>query len=171
MTRLESGALRTTLEPIDVEDLVGSALTQLDDRIGARDVRIDLPTDLPPVAADSVLMVHVLANVFDNALTYSPPGSPLDISARRDGSEVRLSIADRGIGIPTGDLEAVFDKFYRVQRTEVPDGIDVSRGIGLGLSISRGIVQAHHGRIWAENRAGGGTMITVALAAAETIEP
>lgn len=171
MTRLESGALRTTLEPIDVEDLVGSTLTQLGDRTGDRDIRIDLPADLPPVAADSVLMVHVLANVFDNALTYSPDGSPLDISARRDGSEVRLSIADRGIGIPTRDLEAVFDKFYRVRRTEVPDGIDVSRGIGLGLSISRGIVQALNGRIWAENRAGGGSTITVALAAAETIKP
>jgi two-component system sensor histidine kinase KdpD len=171
MTRLESGALRTTLEPVDVEDLVGSALTQLDDRLGDRDVRIDLPVDLPPVAADSVLMVHVLANVFDNALTYSPPGSPLDISARRDGPEVRLSIADRGIGIPTGDLEAVFDKFYRVQRTEVPDGIDVTRGIGLGLSISRGIVQALGGRIWAGSRAGGGTTITIALRAVETSEP
>ena len=135
------------------------------------EVRIDLPTDLPPVAADSVLIVHVLANVLDNALTYSPAGSPLDISARRDGPEVRLSIADRGIGIPTEDLEAVFDKFYRVHRAEVPDGIDVSRGIGLGLSISRGIVQAHHGRIWAENRAGGGTTITIALPAVETSGP
>jgi two-component system sensor histidine kinase KdpD len=118
-----------------------------------------------------VLMVHVLANVLDNALTYSPPGSPLDISARREGPEVRLSIADRGIGIPTADLEAVFDKFYRVQRSDVPDAIDVSRGIGLGLSIGRGIIQAHKGRIWAENRVGGGTTITVGLRASETSGP
>ncbi len=171
MTRLESGALRTTLEPIDVEDLVGSTLTQLGDRIGDREVRTDLPTDLPPVSADSVLMVHVLANLLDNALTYSPPGSPLDISARRDGPEVRLSIADRGIGIPAADLEAVFDKFFRVHRSDVPEAIDVSRGIGLGLSISRGIIQAHKGRIWAENRVGGGTTITVGLSAVETSGP
>ncbi len=165
MTRLESGALRMTAEPIDLEDLVGAALAQLDERLEEREVKIVLPSDLPPAAADSVLMVHVLVNVLDNALTYSPEGSPLEITGSRDGSGVRLTIADRGMGIPEEDLEAVFDKFYRTSRDHVPEWIDASRGIGLGLSISRGIISAHKGRIWAERRPGGGTVMSVALPA------
>ncbi len=163
MTRLESGAFRIVPETMDVEDLVGSALTALDARIGSREVTIDLPLDLPPVHADSVLMVHVLVNVLDNALAYSPRGSPLLISARQERDEVHLSISDRGMGIPLSDLERVFDKFYRVTRTDAPAGIDPKGGLGLGLAISRGIMQAHGGRMWAENRPGGGTTVTLAL--------
>jgi two-component system sensor histidine kinase KdpD len=105
-------------------------------------------------------MVQVLVNLLDNALKYSPPGSPLDIVARRaDGSAegqtegwVEVAVADRGLGIPPEDLTRIFDKFYRVQRSGARSG---PNGTGLGLSICQGIVEAHGGRIWAENRPGG----------------
>jgi two-component system sensor histidine kinase KdpD len=157
MTRLEAGALKVKREPADVQDLVGSALNALGQRLGRRRVDIDVPSGLPHVPLDFVLMTQVLVNMLDNALKYSPPQSPIEVGAkvRKDGLE--LSVADRGPGIPEEDLERVFDKFYRVGR---PEG---ASGTGLGLVISKGIVKAHGGRIWAENRPGGGARVVVAL--------
>ena len=106
-------------------------------------------------------MVHALNNLLDNAIKYSLPDSPLEVEARQEGQEVRLSVLDRGIGIPTEDLDKVFDKFYRVQRPEHVTGT------GLGLAICKGIVEAHGGRIWAEQRDGKGTRITIGLPVAE----
>jgi two-component system sensor histidine kinase KdpD len=118
---------------------------------------VDVPTDIPLIPMDFVLIVQVLVNVFDNALKYSPEGSLIAAHARIAGAYVEVQIADRGIGIPTEDLSRVFDKFYRVQR---PENVI---GTGLGLSICKGIVEAHGGFIGAENRKGGGTIITMAL--------
>jgi two-component system sensor histidine kinase KdpD len=157
MTRIEAGALKVTSEPCDVQDVIGAALEPLDDRLRGRPLTVDVPPDLSLVPMDFVLMAHVLANLLDNALKYSPPGTPIDVRARVDGPEARIQVADRGLGIPPEDLERVFDKFYRVQR---PGHVT---GTGLGLSICKGIVEAHGGRIWAHNRAGGGTVITIAL--------
>jgi two-component system sensor histidine kinase KdpD len=106
---------------------------------------------------DFVLIVQVLTNLIDNAIKYSPPGSPIDIQAGISGNDLEIKVGDRGVGIPTGDLPRVFDKFYRVRRPE-----HVS-GTGLGLSICKGIVEAHGGAIWAENRPDGGTVITFTL--------
>ena len=113
------------------------------------------------VSADFVLIVHVLNNLLDNALKYSPKDSPLEVRAQNEMNQVYISVLDRGIGIPQDDLERVFDKFYRVQRPEQVTGT------GLGLAICKGIVEAHGGRIWAEVRAGGGTCVTIALPAAD----
>jgi two-component system sensor histidine kinase KdpD len=106
---------------------------------------------------DFVLIAQVLTNLLDNALKYSAPGTPIEVLARVEGAEAIIEIADRGVGIPPDDLERVFDKFYRVQR---PGQVG---GTGLGLSICKGIVEAHAGRIWVQNRADGGTLVTVAL--------
>jgi two-component system sensor histidine kinase KdpD len=117
----------------------------------------DVPSDLPLVLMDFVLMVQVLVNLLDNARKYSPPGTPIEVRAHVDGAEAHIQVADRGVGIPPDDLERVFDKFYRVQQ---PGQVT---GTGLGLSICKGIVEAHGGRIWAHNRDGGGTVVAVAL--------
>ncbi|MBN1583431.1 MAG: sensor histidine kinase KdpD, partial [Anaerolineae bacterium] len=159
MTRIEAGAVRIAWELEDVQDVIGSALEQLKSRMEGRQIRVDVPPDLPFVPMDFVLMVQVLVNVIDNALKYSPPETPIDIRAWMAEGEVTVQVADRGIGIPVDDLERVFDKFYRVQR---PDNVT---GTGLGLAISKGFVEAHGGRIWAENRMGGGAAFTIALPA------
>ena len=122
---------------------------------------VNVPEQIPMIPVDFVLMVHVLNNLLDNALKYSPSDSPLEVEARQEGQQVWISVLDRGIGIPSEDLERVFDKFYRVQRPEQVTGT------GLGLAICKGIVEAHGGRIWAEHREGKGTRMTIALPIAE----
>jgi len=157
MTRLEAGALRLRLEPSDVQDVIGSALQELDDRMTDRRVGVEVPEGLPLVIMDFALMTRVLVNVLDNALKYSPPGSPIDIRAQVASGHLEMDVSDHGSGIPPEDLKRVFDKFYRVQR---PARV---AGSGLGLSICKGIVEAHGGFIAAENRAGGGTTISIVV--------
>ncbi len=158
MTRMEAGALKIHRELIDVQDLVGTALAQLRDRLENRPVITSIPSDLPMVLADFVLITQVLINLLDNAIKYAAPGSPVEVRAVLHAPNVVITIADRGIGIPEDDLTRVFDKFYRVQRHDVG-------GTGLGLPICKGIVEAHGGQIWAENRAGGGAELSFSLPA------
>ena len=164
MTRLEAGAMKIKRAPADVADLIGSALEQLAGRVAERPVAVQVPEDLPPVAVDFVLMLQVLVNLLDNALKYSPAGSPVEIGAARQGGQVTISVADRGPGIPPEDLGRIFDKFYRVQRA-ANGGAGVT-GTGLGLSICKGIVEAHGGQLAAENRPDGGARLRVTLPAA-----
>ncbi len=158
MTRLESGALSVTKKPVDVQELVGVALQELESRLQGRQVILSILPGLPPVPMDLVLMARVLVNVLDNAIKYSEPGSPIEISGRQKGYAVELEIADQGVGIPAEDMGRVFDKFYRIRRR------DAVSGTGLGLSISRGFVEAHGGSIVARARADRtGTVITISL--------
>ncbi len=157
MNRLESGALKLRVEPGDVEDLVGAALTQLGDGAQRRNIRVSLGSPLPLVPMDFALVTQALVNIVDNALKYSPSDAPVDIRAQVAGADVQIRIEDRGAGIPSGDLKRIFDKFYRVQRE------DGTGGVGLGLAISKGIIEAHAGRIWAENRPQGGTTVVFTL--------
>jgi two-component system sensor histidine kinase KdpD len=157
MTRLESGHLKLLVDRYELADVVGAALGQAGPKLHDRPVRVDLPPDLPLVPLDQVLMVQVLDNLLDNADKYSPPGLPIEIAGRQAGGQVELTVADRGAGIPAGERERVFDKFYRISKAGGPSGT------GLGLAICKGIVEAHHGSICAGARAGGGTVITLRL--------
>ncbi len=160
MTRLESGALKPTLKPADVQDLVGAALAQMSSQVHGRVLELHIPDNLPSVDIDFVLMVQALVNLIDNALKYSAATSPIEIRAFTAGEVVMIAVADRGPGIPESGLARIFDKFFRAD----PNGVG---GAGLGLAISKGIVEAHHGRIRAENRPGGGAIFTVSLPKAE----
>jgi two-component system, OmpR family, sensor histidine kinase KdpD len=157
MTRLESGAMRLKPDAADLQDLIGSSLEEAGSRLGNRTVTVNVPDDLPLVQMDFVLIERVLVNVIDNALKYSPPETPIEVKASMAGAFVEIMVADQGVGIPQEDLTRIFDKFYRVQR---PNNVS---GTGLGLAICKGIVDAHGGFISAENRPGGGTIITIAL--------
>ena len=157
MTRLEARAIKVTLEPGDVQDVVGVALAELTDELQDRPVTVDIPVDLPLVSIDFVLISRVLINLLDNADKYSPPGAPIEVQAQAKNKWVEIEVADRGVGIPPGERNRVFEKFYRVRRT------DDTTGTGLGLSICKGIVEVHGGSIWAQNRSGGGTRIILTL--------
>lgn len=157
MTRVEAGAMRLRRDECDIQELIGSALEQIGPRLKDRPVKIDLPAELPLVSLDFVLVNRVLVNVIDNALKYSPTDKKIEISALVKGAQLEISVADRGVGIPSEDLTRIFDKFFRVQR---PDSVS---GTGLGLSISKGIIEAHGGSIQAQNRPGGGAIITIQL--------
>jgi two-component system, OmpR family, sensor histidine kinase KdpD len=156
MTRLESGAVDVRREWHPIEEVVGAALTRLASRLADRAVKTHVPADLPLGALDDVLIEQVLINLLENALQYTPPTSPIEIGAWVDPGAVVLEVADRGPGLPRGDESRVFEKFYRTP------GL-TARGAGLGLSICQAIVEAHGGRIVAENRPGGGVAFRVTL--------
>ncbi len=158
MTRLEAGALRLNLEEADAQDLIGASLARLSERLSGHPVRTSVAEDLPPVIVDFVLIEQVLVNLLDNAARYSPPGAPVEVSAFCQQPDLlAIAVMDRGPGIPADELDKVFNKFYRLRH---PEG---SGGIGLGLSICKGMVEAHGGSISAEQRAGGGSSFVVRL--------
>jgi two-component system, OmpR family, sensor histidine kinase KdpD len=157
MTRLEAGVMRVVKQPCDVQDAIGTALENLADRLKEREILVEIAEDLPLIPMDFVLIVQVLVNLIDNSLKYSLSDFPVSIRALCLDHEILINISDRGDGIPSDDLERIFEKFYRVQR---PENVG---GTGLGLSICKGIIEAHDGRIWAENRPGGGTTINFTL--------
>jgi two-component system sensor histidine kinase KdpD len=157
MTKIASGAIQPQKEWHPLDEIVGVALNRLDERLKGRPVNVDLARDLPPVPLDPVLVEQVFLNVLENALKYTAPESPIDISATAAPGAVLVEIADRGPGIPSSELEHVFEKFYRL-RPEISDG-----GAGLGLAICRGIIEAHGGKMWVEAREGGGASFRFTL--------
>src|SRR5579862_2921859 len=157
MTRVEAGSMKVTKEEQPLEETLGAALRRLDKLLQGRPVRMNLPSDLPMVPADAVLLEQVFFNLLENATKYTPPDSPLDISAKAAHDAVSVEIADRGPGFRDGDEERVFDKFYRGQSPRTQPGT------GLGLAICKGIVRAHGGSISAENRDGGGAVFRFTL--------
>jgi two-component system, OmpR family, sensor histidine kinase KdpD len=156
-TRLEAGALRLHSEWQSLEELLGVVLNRLGRQLERHPVTTRLPPDLPLVRADGVLLQQVLLNLLENAAKYSPPGAPVEVSAAARDGELVVEVADRGRGLPAGDEQRIFDKFHR--------SADVAgrAGAGLGLTVCKGIVQLHGGRIEAENRPGGGAVFRFTL--------
>ncbi len=147
MTKLESGAIAPNLSSHDLSEIVGTALRRATKILGGHHVHLDLAIDMPMVRIDAVLFEQALFNLLDNAAKYAAAGTTIDVRSWRDRDSVVLQIVDEGEGIPQGDLENIFDKFYRVQKTD-----QVRAGTGLGLAISRGFVEAMQGTITAANR-------------------
>jgi two-component system sensor histidine kinase KdpD len=166
MIRVESGALQVQKEWQPLEESVGVALIRLEERLRAHPVQVNLPPDLPLVPLDAVLIEQVFINLLENAVKYTPPGTPIEISATAVEGAVRVDVADRGPGLPPGEEGRIFEKFYRAP------GTTATSGVGLGLTICRGIITAHGGRIWAENRPGGGAVFhfTLPLAGAPPLQ-
>jgi two-component system, OmpR family, sensor histidine kinase KdpD len=148
MTKLESGAVAPNASLMDVREIVGSALRRAGKILGRHHVELALAGDLPMVELDAVLFEQVLFNLLDNAAKYAPSGSTIRVQAWRDNEFVALQIEDEGEGIPPDQLERIFDKFHRVEKTD-----QVRAGTGLGLAISRGFVEAMNGTVTAANRA------------------
>jgi two-component system sensor histidine kinase KdpD len=155
ITRLESGHVQLKREWAAAEEVVGSTLSLLEEQLESRPVKVELEERWVPM--DPVLFGQALQNVLDNALKFSPPGSPLEIRGWARGGEFRITVADRGPGIASGEEQRIFDKLYR------GSGAQAVPGAGLGLAICKGILQAHGGSINARNRLGGGTEVTMAL--------
>jgi two-component system, OmpR family, sensor histidine kinase KdpD len=147
MTRLESGAVVPNTALHDLGEIVGSALRRASKILAGHRIELELAAGLPMLELDAVLFEQALFNLLDNAAKYSPDGSTIRIRSWRDQDAVCLQVLDEGDGIPPGDLEHIFDKFYRAEK-----GDRVRAGTGLGLAISRGFVEALHGEITAANR-------------------
>jgi len=174
LSQIESGALRLELAPTDVPELVMQTLEAYE--APARDAAVALEHEadpaIPRVSADAERLMRVLRNLIDNALRYTPAGGRVQVAARLDGAgrpAVRVAVRDTGPGLPEGESERVFERFYRSARartrtdTHASGGSRSTSGAGLGLTIARGLVHAHGGRMWAENHPEGGAVFQFTL--------
>jgi signal transduction histidine kinase len=163
-SQLDAGRLDVHIEQCDagalVESVIDAAKTHLPEGVS---VELHPVEDrLPPVAADQGQLRQVLGNVIDNAIKYSPGGGEVRVRLERSDDVVRFSIADRGLGIPAGERERIFEKFYRLD----PDMAHGIGGTGLGLYISRELVRRVNGRIWVESNGTRGSIFFVEIPAA-----
>ncbi len=161
MARLQAGAVVLNRQWQPLEEVVGGALAGLSARMTNHPVSVKLPHDLPLVEIDSLLIERVFANLLENAVKYTPPGTPIEISAATEQGELVVTVSDRGAGIPAGEEKRIFEKFHRIA-SEGNQG-----GAGLGLSICRSIVEVHGGRIWVDNLFSGGAAFHFTLPLSE----
>ncbi len=156
MTRLESRALRLRKDWNSVEEMVGTALDRLKQRIFPWPVALHIQSGMPLVSVDGLLVEQMLLNLLENAMNHTPPGTPITVTANTANGMLKLVVTDRGPGFEPGEEDAIFEKFTRGRQSG-------PRGVGLGLSICRGIAQAHGGYILATRPPGGGARFTVTL--------
>lgn len=162
LSRLNAGELPLALEIVAAEDLVGAALQRVSGSIGEREVRVDLHPDEPLLLGrlDFVHSLRVLVNLLENAHKYAPAGTPIELSAAREGDRLVFRVADRGPGVPEDERERIFAPFYRR-----PDVVADAGGAGLGLSISRRLAEAQDGTLAFEPRPGGGSIFVFTIPA------
>jgi two-component system sensor histidine kinase KdpD len=163
ISRIEGGSLKPQMSWHDLGALIEDVADRLQPVTRTHPLHIMVSDDLPPVWLDPVEIGEVVYNLVENATKYAPPGTDIGVDVRRDRGVVRVDISDHGPGIPTAAMPYLFDPFYRVI-----DGKPRPQGLGLGLAIVKGLVEAHGGRVWAENRAGSGARFTFTLPVVET---
>ncbi len=161
LARLEGGQMRLELQQVALEPFLRDLLHRLEGVLEVERISVDCLRDLPPIRADYARLERILVNLLSNALKYSAPGTPVDVHARREGDKVVIAVTDHGRGIPPEDLPHLFERFYR------GDSVRRAEGIGLGLYITRMLVEAHGGRIRGESQVGVGSTFTVWLPVAD----
>jgi two-component system, OmpR family, sensor histidine kinase KdpD len=157
MARLTSGRAEIRREWIPLTEMVGSVRNRLATVLREREVSVTLPQDLPLLNVDGRLFEQLLQNYLENAARYTPPRTPIEINASADATEIRVCVLDRGDGVAPADRERIFDKFVRSAAEPAQSGV------GLGLALCRAIATLHDGRVWVEDRAGGGAAFCVAV--------
>jgi two-component system sensor histidine kinase KdpD len=165
LSRIATGAAAYDVQPNEAEDLLGAAAQQVSGRLYGRELRIHVGTDEPLLFGrfDFAQTLRALVNLIENAAKYSPPAIPIDLTAQREGPWLAFSVADRGPGIPSSERERVFEPFYRR-----PDLAPDVGGVGLGLSIARGIAEAEGGSLTLADRPGGGSIFTLRVPAIDS---
>lgn len=160
LSKLESGRFELNWVTVDLVDLATAAAAELRPLAAQRQLRLTLDVaELETrITADPSRLMQVLRNLLSNAVKFSPPGTAIEIQIGQRDGQLALAVCDRGLGIPEGEIEAIFDKFIQSSKTRTGAG-----GSGLGLAICRQIIEAHGGRIWAENRDGGGAVLVFVL--------
>jgi two-component system sensor histidine kinase KdpD len=158
LSRIEGGSLKPQMSWQELDLVVSDTVDRLRPVTRNHRLRVEVPRDLLPMWFDPVEIGEVLYNLIENATKYAPPETEINVSVVRNAHEVLVAVEDRGPGIPATALPYLFDPFYRVI-----DWKPRPQGLGLGLAIVKGLVEAHGGRVWAENRAGGGARFTFTL--------
>ena len=158
LSRIEGGSLKPQMSWQDLDTVIEDTLDRLRPVTRGHRLRVEVPRDLPPLWFDPVEIGEVIYNLVENATKYAPPETEITLSATRGDREISIAVEDRGPGLPQAALPHLFDAFFRVT-----DGRPRPQGLGLGLAIVKGLVEAHGGRVWAENRAGSGARFTFTL--------
>jgi len=159
LSRLEAGRLALDCDWIELPIVIADTAAKFEELYEGYRIERELADDLPLPYVDRDRFVQVLWNLLENARKYALPSALIKVEARWEGNEVQIGVADRGPGIPAEERERIFQHFYRLRR----DQETTAEGSGLGLAICQGIVQAHGGRIWVEDRPGGGSVFRFAL--------
>ena len=157
MAQLDAQEVHMTFTPTPVQTLVERAVEASATTLADHELKLNLPK-LPPVLADMSFLEKVLVNLIENAGKYSAKGSPIFVSAERRGDEVAISVADRGVGIDASEQSLIFERFYRA-----PVHSQQTSGTGMGLAISRAIIEAHHGTLGVTSQMGEGSVFTLTL--------
>jgi two-component system sensor histidine kinase KdpD len=157
MARLDAGVLDLNKQWHPIEEIIGTVLTLMQKQLVDRQVKVKLPSGIPMLFADSVMIEQVLINLLENAVRYTPIGTGLEITADTSGHAVKISVSDHGPGIPKGQEERLFEKFYQTRHETAQSGV------GLGLAICRAIIEVHGGKICAQNRKEGGAEFVFVL--------
>ena len=160
MTRMENGSASLKLQPEMVRDVLDMAIEHIENRLGGREIHVDIEDEFLMAKLDAHLMTQVIINLIDNAIKYTPGGSPIHVRAYPVEDRVRIEVADEGPGIPDAEKEHIFDMFY----TGNNECGDSRRGIGLGLSLCKTIVQAHGGCISVRDRSPQGSIFCIEVA-------
>ena len=160
-TRLEAGQVHLEARPIELPAFIADLVRRLAGALETERIRVSAPAGLPPVLADPDQLERILTNLFSNALKYSPPGSEVTVTLGAREGRIVTAVADQGPGIAPEDLPHLFERYYRTQV-----GRERGEGLGLGLYITRKLVEAHGGRIWAESEPGKGSTFSFSLPAA-----
>jgi two-component system sensor histidine kinase KdpD len=150
ITQLEEGKIKLYKNPHAIGDAINKAIKRISKKLKNKPCKVQVPDGLPLLSFDEVLIEQVLVNLLENAILYTPPESPIEITAALAEDDVIVSVADRGSGLT--NVSKVFEEFYR------GEGASQESGAGLGLSVCQSIIKAHGGRIWAENRWNGGAI-------------
>ncbi len=158
-SRLQAGGIELRYQDVDLKHLAGRTKRLFEPQTDKHEISIDFPEDFPLVRADEDRIVQVYTNLLSNAIKYSPDGGKVRISGKIEGNEALVSVSDQGPGIAPHELEKIFDRFYRAKS----DLTVKAKGAGLGLYLTRAIVEAHRGYIWATSQLGVGTTFTFKL--------
>lgn len=157
MSRIEGGALHPEKDWYSIGEVIGAVVQRLEPQLSKHPTTVDIQKDLPLLLLDYSEIDQVLTNLIENSIKYTPTGTSIDVKARRVDNVIEVSVDDNGPGVPPEHIRHLFDKFYRVDKRSE------ARGTGLGLAITKGFVEAHGGRIWAENKPGGGLKVTFTM--------
>lgn len=158
--KLEEGEMPSEFKPLDLNGIVGMVVAEMTPIAMKKeiDIRVKLPQNIPPLTGNATEISQVLFNLIENAIKFSMSEREVEIKGVRKGKSFMITISDNGIGIAGPELERIFDRFYQVSTT-----MSGYRGIGIGLAISKNIIEAHKGKIWAESKKGEGSKFTFTL--------
>ena len=164
ISEAESGAMPLQRAALDLHEVAARAVELYGEVADAKDVTVELTGDATHAIGDRVRLEQVAANLIDNAVKYTPEGGRVTVYSGTDGGQPLLRVSDTGLGIPADELPRIWDRLFRGDRSRT------ARGLGLGLSLVKAIVEAHGGKIWVEPRPGGGTVFRFTLRSADIEE-